>query len=143
MQIVLKSSIGIWIDCRESAAVFGVWFIHRWRRDDHHDLEVGHSVPGRVHGSSGSHPPGNHGQSRTKRHALVSPFLLTHAHHQNEWLDQSNFRYTHRAQLPYLEAFLHEVLRYCGVTPGMWRTTTADCKVGVSLSFNLFKIKSK
>ena len=34
--------------------------------------------------------------------------------------------YAQRSNFPYLEAFIHEVFRFCGVTPGMWRSTSQD-----------------
>ncbi|XP_032785792.2 cytochrome P450 2K4 [Daphnia magna] len=34
--------------------------------------------------------------------------------------------YAQRTQLPYTEAFINEVLRLGGVTPGMWRNTSQD-----------------
>ncbi len=40
--------------------------------------------------------------------------------------------YGQRHQIPLLEAFVYEILRYRGVAPGMWRDTTKDCVVGVS-----------
>ena len=35
-------------------------------------------------------------------------------------------RYAQRLELPYMEAFIHEILRFCGVTPGMWREANQD-----------------
>lgn len=37
--------------------------------------------------------------------------------------------YSGREELPYFEAFMYEMLRFCGVTPGMWRNTTNDTVV--------------
>ncbi|XP_032779897.1 cytochrome P450 2C15 [Daphnia magna] len=36
--------------------------------------------------------------------------------------------YSQRTQLPYLEAFIHETLRFSCSVPGMWRNTTQDAK---------------
>jgi len=37
--------------------------------------------------------------------------------------------YSQREELPYFEATMYEILRFCGVTPGMWRNTTNDTTV--------------
>jgi len=37
--------------------------------------------------------------------------------------------YAQRTDYPYFEAFMYEMLRFCGVTPGMWRNTTNDTTV--------------
>merc|ERR1712071_483105 len=37
--------------------------------------------------------------------------------------------YSQREELPYFEATMYEILRFCGVVPGMWRNTTNDTTV--------------
>ena len=40
--------------------------------------------------------------------------------------DIAIFRYSQRSQLPYMEAFIQETLRFNCSVPGMWRNTAQD-----------------
>lgn len=126
---------------RVAAVVTDFGFIHCWRRNYHHDAALVRSVPGPQPPRSGAYPQRDEGSRRNGFTAQVtnqSPsiiiisFVFFFYELRRLWL---NCSYSQREELPYFEATMYEILRFCGVTPGMWRNTTNDTTVNVILPF--------
>ena len=100
-------------------------------------LSAGHLVSGDIHRIAGQDQRGNYQQHRLWRNPFVSrPWLSLRSCLASPNVTMKgthvSSRYAQRSLLPYFEAFLHELLRFAGVVPGMWRNTSEDCSVGVS-----------